>query len=147
MSAPHLDPLAAADAAWEAQRHAAQEAAPIANGHNPADPSWPPPLGSAAYHGTAGDFVRLVLPQTEADPAALLFHFLATAGNCFGDRAYFLVEQTRHYPNLFTVIAGDTAKARKGTAARWVARIFAEADPKWQADCTAGGTLDRRRAD
>ena len=38
----------------------------------PDAPPWPEPLGKAAFHGLAGDFVRLVEPHTEADPAALL---------------------------------------------------------------------------
>jgi hypothetical protein len=40
---------------------------------------WPDPLAEAAYHGPAGEFVRVVEPQSEADPAALLISFLVAA--------------------------------------------------------------------
>ena len=43
--------------------------------------SWPRPLGEAAYYGLAGEFVRLVEPHTEADPASLLVQLLAATGN------------------------------------------------------------------
>jgi hypothetical protein len=36
---------------------------------------WPAPMAQAAFCGLAGDFVRLVGPQTEADPAGLLAIF------------------------------------------------------------------------
>ena len=105
----------------------------------PPEPDWPQPLGEAAYHGVVGDFVKLVTPQTESDPAALLFQFLAAAGNCFGHRTWFAVEETRHYPNLFVLIAGDTSKARKGTSLRWVLRVLQEAAPEWSSECIVGG--------
>ena len=82
----------------------------------PSTNTWPAPLGPAAYHGVAGDFVSLIEPHTEADPAAIMFQFLTAAGNCFGARAAYYVEETAHFPNIFTLIVGDTAKARKGTS-------------------------------
>jgi hypothetical protein len=33
---------------------------------------WPAPLGAEAFQGLAGEFVRLVGPETEADESALL---------------------------------------------------------------------------
>ena len=35
-------------------------------------PEWPTPPGPDAYYGLAGDIVRTIEPETEADPAALL---------------------------------------------------------------------------
>jgi hypothetical protein len=32
-------------------------------------PHWPEPLGEAAFHGLAGDIVRVIEPHTEADRA------------------------------------------------------------------------------
>ena len=54
------------------------------NGHDsdtswvtaPPEHPWPMPLGNDAYHGLAGEFVRLIEPQTEADAVALLVQFL-----------------------------------------------------------------------
>ena len=93
---------------------------------------WPAPLGEAAYHGIIGDIVRLIAPQTEADPAALLLHTLVSCGNCLGRGALIIVEATEHFGNLFAVIAGDTSKARKGTSESWSRRVLRQADPNWE---------------
>ena len=79
---------------------------------------WPEPLG------LAGEVVMAIEPHTEADVAAILFQFLTAIGNALGRRAYFLVEDTRHYPNLFVVLVGKTAKARKGTSWGRVRQLF-----------------------
>jgi hypothetical protein len=76
----------------------------------------PAPLGDAAYYGLAGEFTRLVGPETEADPAALLFQFLASMGSIIGRGPHYRVGAARHYANLFMVIVGNSAKARKGTS-------------------------------
>ena len=76
----------------------------------------PDPLGEAAYYGLAGEFTRLVGPETEADPAALLFQFLAALGSIIGRGPHYRVGAARHYANLFMVIVGNSAKARKGTS-------------------------------
>lgn len=76
----------------------------------------PAPLGEAAYYGLAGEFTRLVEPHTEADPAALLFQFLAAMGSIIGRGPHYRVGAARHYANLFMVIVGNSAKARKGTS-------------------------------
>ena len=89
------------------------------NGHDQAqssDPAWPT-LAQAAYHGLAGEVVARLLPNTESDPAALLLQYLTSFGNAVGRQPYYLVERTRHFCNLFVVLIGSTAKARKGTAA------------------------------
>jgi hypothetical protein len=76
----------------------------------------PDPLAEAAYYGLAGEFTRLVGPETEADPAALLFQFLASMGSVIGRGPHYRVGAARHYANLFMVIVGNSAKARKGTS-------------------------------
>src|SRR5208283_4525581 len=93
--------------------------------------NWPSPLRAAAFYGLAGDFVALVLPHTEADPAALLSQFLAMFGNVVGRNAYFQVEGTCHYPRLNVCLAGDTAKSRKGTSYDHVENRFKIVDPGW----------------
>jgi hypothetical protein len=79
-------------------------------------PVPPAPLSELAYYGIAGEFVKLVRPQTEADPAAVLIQFLVAVGAYLGrDSGYYYIEATRHVSNLFAVIVGKTAKGRKGT--------------------------------
>jgi hypothetical protein len=100
---------------------------------------WPAPLAEDAFYGLAGDWVRTIAPETEADPAALLVHFLACYGNVIGRGAYFAVEADRHHLNLFVAIVGRSAKARKGTAAGHARRTFARVDEGWERERVLSG--------
>ena len=100
---------------------------------------WPSPLAPEAYHGIAGDIVRLIEPETEADPAALLFQFLAAVGNVLGPGAYTHVEADRHPPRLFVVQIGRTSKGRKGTAWGRVRSILETVAPEWAGNRVASG--------
>jgi hypothetical protein len=75
--------------------------------------------------------VRLIAPHTEADDVAILAQFLTAFGNAGGRNAHFVAESRQHFTNLFVVLAGDTAKGRKGSSWSNVARLFAHADPRW----------------
>jgi hypothetical protein len=92
---------------------------------------WPVPLEKEALHGPAGDFVRLVEPHTEADPAALLTQFLTAIGNLIGRHIYRIAEGMRHYPNLFNVLVGRTGHGRKGSAYAQVRRLLRLVDEEW----------------
>src|SRR5207302_1380788 len=76
-------------------------------------------------------FVRIVGPHTEAAAVALLVQFLVAAGSCAGRNAWFTVEATRHYLNLFALLVGITAKARKGTSWDHVISVFARIGDPW----------------
>lgn len=102
---------------------------------------WPDPLGEAAFHGPAGDFVRAILPQTESSAVALLVQFLAAFGNVIGRSAYLQVEEDKHYAQLWPVLVGRTSKARKGTSYGRVMTLFKQADPVWAAGCVVKGGL------
>ena len=82
----------------------------------PLPPRGWPTLSPEALHGQAGEFVKLIGPYTESDPAALLVQLLVAVGNLVGRRAGFRVEGDVQYTNLFALIVGDTSKARKGTS-------------------------------
>lgn len=94
-------------------------------------PGWPI-LDPVALYGLAGDFVRTVAPHSEADAAALLAQFLAATGNTLGRTAYFIADGRRHHANLFPVIVGKTAKARKGTSWGRVDGFMQLADDEWR---------------
>jgi hypothetical protein len=64
--------------------------------------------------------------------------FLVCCGALIGRDAYFQVEATRHHPNEFVVLVGDSAKARKGSSFDHVARLLAQADPAFPARLTTG---------
>jgi hypothetical protein len=96
-------------------------------------------LHEAALYGLAGDFVRVVLPHSEADQVALLGSFLITFGNIIGRNSYFTVEDRRHHLNLFGVLVGATGAGRKGTAQGRVERVFSGLDEHWEKECVIGG--------
>jgi hypothetical protein len=87
-------------------------------------PEWPEPMAPEAFIGVAGDFVRLVEPHTEADPAALLGNFLVASGVLFGREAWALADERRHFPNEFLLAVGQTGSGRKGTASARVMSVM-----------------------
>jgi hypothetical protein len=103
----------------EGDDHAAVLAAPV---------GWPEPPDPAAWCGMAAAIVETIAPHTEADPVALLAQLLVGAGALVGRGAWFEVEATRHHPNEFVVLVGESAKARKGSSWDHVARTLARAD-------------------
>jgi hypothetical protein len=100
---------------------------------------WPASLTAEAFQGLAAEFVQLVEPETESDVAALLFSFLVTMGSIIGRGPYYQVGGDRHYTNLFTVIVGESAKARKGTSWGELRRFVALVDQPWCEQRVAGG--------
>ena len=94
---------------------------PPAAGQNH-DADWPK-LAPAAFHGLAGEVVNCMRPSTESDPAALLLQYLVSFGNAIGRQPHYLVEETKHFANLYAVLAGPTSKGRKGTAADRISAI------------------------
>jgi hypothetical protein len=102
------------------------------------DPEWPV-LDDAALYGLANSVVMRLAPDTEADYAALLLQFLVSFGNAVGRKPYYLIEGSKHYPNLFAVLAGQSAKARKGTSADRIRQLFEIADPEWAQHRIRGG--------
>jgi hypothetical protein len=95
------------------------------------DAPWPV-LDHAALHGLAGDVVTAIAPHSESDPVAILVQFLAMVGNAIGRGPYCRVEGDRHHLNLFALLVGETAKARKGTSLGRVRQIMQPADSDWE---------------
>jgi hypothetical protein len=104
-----------------------------------ATPPWPAPLGQEALYGLAGDVVRALEPESEADPVALLVQFLVAFGNVVGRSHKAVVEGTDHHPNLFAVLVGATSKARKGSSWARIRALFEAAEPKWAGRRVASG--------
>jgi hypothetical protein len=90
-----------------------------------------PQLSDAALYGPAGEVIRRLAPDTEADPAAMYAQLLAGIGSLIGPGAYFIADGARHHANLFTVICGRTAKARKGTSWNRVKNVLSDLDDLW----------------
>jgi hypothetical protein len=110
---------------------------PIVGRERSGNRRWPKNLAENALYGLAGDIVRVVEPETEADPAALLLQFLVAFGNAIGPQPYFDIEGAWQKTNLFCLVVGRSAKARKGTAWAHVKRILEDVDRIWTQKCLA----------
>lgn len=100
---------------------------------------WPDPIATDAFHGLAGKVVRTIEPHTEADVAALLIQFLVAFGNCIGRGAHWVVGGDEHHGNLFAVLVGTSSKARKGTSASEIRRLFEGVGNQWATLCIKSG--------
>jgi hypothetical protein len=98
----------------------------------PAPAGWPAPPDRAVYHELPGEIVHRIAPHTEADRVAILTQLLVAFGAAVGRGAYFQVEATRHHPNQYMCLIGDSARARKGTAWDHVRRLITTIDPTLQ---------------
>lgn len=107
-------------------------------GCSDSSPCWPI-LAEEAYNGLAGDIVRTIEPQSEADPVAILINLLLCVGNAVGAGPYFKVGSTRHYPRGFAILVGDTSKGRKGLSWDDIKSLLSEADPPWGTGCIKTG--------
>jgi len=94
----------------------------------PAPAGWPAPPAAVVYHELIGEIVARIAPQTEADPVAILTQLLVAFGAAVGRGAFFQVEATRHHPNEFMLLIGDSSKARKGSSWDHVNRMITDAD-------------------
>jgi len=80
----------------------------------PAEPQWPAPLAAEAFHGLAGECVRLLEPASEADPTALLVQLLVAFGSAIGRSPHFQVENDRHHANEFVTLVGRHLEGAQG---------------------------------
>jgi hypothetical protein len=97
-------------------------------------------LNEAAYHGLAGEIVRLFRPHTEADPVALLVSFLSEVGAMLNRGPHLILDGTFHPVLFWPVLVGRSSKSRKGTAGKRIEHLLQLADPSWtRGECK--GTL------
>jgi hypothetical protein len=94
-----------------------------------APPGWPARPDRPAWQPLAGVIAETIAPHTEADPVAILAQLLVGAGMIIGRSAWVTVEATRHHPNEFMLVVGDSAKARKGSSWDHVEAVLARTDP------------------
>jgi len=95
------------------------------------EPAPWPELDDAAFYGLAGEIVRTIEPETEADSVAILAQLLVNFGSTIGRSPYFPVEGTSHHANVFAVLVGSTSRARKGTSEGRVRQILRSVDEPW----------------
>jgi hypothetical protein len=105
----------------------------------PRQAPWPEADMRLLCRGLAGRIVNAILPHTESDPVALLIQILVAFGSVIGRTAHFKAEASRHYLNLFVLLVGMTAKARKGTSWQHIFQFVRRADETWAANCVCTG--------
>jgi hypothetical protein len=93
---------------------------------------WPEPLADEAYHGLLGELVHAIEPYSEADPAALLAHALSGVSALVHSGVKAIAGDAEHPARIWTVNVGETAKGRKGSAAKPNQRILTAADLQFQ---------------
>lgn len=93
---------------------------------------FPRPIGDTARRGLLGDFLALVEPHTESDPAALLVQWLVAFGSALGRGPHFITDGATQHCNLFAVLVAPSSKGRKGTSWSHVRNQMQVAAPGWQ---------------
>ncbi len=121
-----LESIRTLEIEWGLASPVGQETGEIPESRNEVEPFSP-----EAFYGVAGDFVRLVEPHTEADPAALLGSFLVAAGNYLSRNTYYRADGSKHFSNEFLAIVGDSSKGRKGTSWNRVRDVLTIIDPDY----------------
>ena len=90
-----------------------------------------PKPDKSIYYGIGGEIIKMIEPETESDPIALLISLFVAFGNIIGRNSYYEVEATRHYANFFIVGVGESSRGRKGTSWNIIKRMLSEIDSDW----------------
>lgn len=131
-----------ADAAPESGAHSADSGAARSEEEDALLPvrNWPT-LDPAAMQGRCGEIVDLVMPFTEADPAAVTATLLAGFGAMTGNTAYALAGNDPHPARIWPLITGRTSDGAKGTSWSTVRPILQAADEQFFVDNLFGGIV------
>ena len=100
---------------------------------------YPAPPDEAAYYGLAGEIVRRIEPQTEADPVALLVQILVAFGNIIGRNAHAIADGAGIISTVNVSLLGKPAKAAKALRWQHVLRLFAAVDKGWRKNASSTG--------
>jgi hypothetical protein len=93
------------------------------------EPNVTPVLPNIALHGMAGRFVDILRDSTEAPPDFLLAAFLTSVGALIGRTAWVNYPRPT-YPNLYSLLVGETSSARKTTAMSFALDLMIEVTPQ-----------------
>jgi hypothetical protein len=83
------------------------------------------------FHGLAGRIIKKLQPETESHPVGNLLELLAAYGNIIGPNPHYIIEDTKHFANLFVVKVGKSSKSRKGTGKARIERVVSGLDLSW----------------
>jgi len=104
-------------------------------------PTWniSVPYSEEIFYGLAGKIIRKLQPNTESHPVGNLLELLACFGNIVGPTAFYEIEDSRHFCNLFLVRVGKSSKSRKGTGRARIERIARSLDENWHSSRNTSG--------
>lgn len=104
------------------------------------DDEHPPPvLHDDARYGLIGEFLDVIEPQTEASGAVIGANLVTQLGTIIGRRAVVEIGLHRHFPNLFTLIVGETSIGAKGTGDTAAGELMRYVEPNFITRFAAGG--------
>lgn len=98
----------------------------------------PPALGTAAYHGLIGEFLRAIAPYTEATDAGILAHLLPAIATLVGPGPHVFAGSPQP-ARIDSVVVGPTSTGRKGTAAAPVEMLLQGVDKEFWLMQRVGG--------
>lgn len=83
------------------------------------------------FRGKLSSLYKKITAESEAHELALHLQLLTFLGCAVGKLPTLIVGTTKHHCNLFSVIVGDTSRARKGTSLNYIESIFEQIDPNF----------------
>ncbi len=98
-----------------------------------------PHLGAAAFHGPIGAYLELIGGETEAHPAAVGAHLLASVATLIGRNARYAAGSIRHRSNVFLAVTGNSSTGAKGVAEAEANRLIDVVAPAFQSHHTVSG--------
>ena len=100
---------------------------------------YPAPLPGHAYYGVLGELTRIIAPHSEADAAAIYAQLIAATGCLFGRRGGWKIDADFHPCQVWPLIVGDSATARKGTSWAAVRRVVDIVAPGFRTEQEVSG--------
>lgn len=113
---------------------------PSDDGEPTAARNWPT-LHPNALQGACGEIVGMIMPHTEADPAAVIATLLSGFGAMAGTGAFALAGNDPHPARIWPLITGRTSDGAKGTSWSTVRPILQAADNQFLVDNLQSGIV------
>lgn len=92
------------------------------------DADWPEPMTQDAFYGPLGEFVLRAAEQSEASAEALLAMHLSAVSAAMHPNTAAKAGDAFHPIRLNTILIGETAEGRKGTAGKVAENVIRQAD-------------------
>jgi hypothetical protein len=98
----------------------------------------PAPMRQEAFHGLAGEVVKIVAPVPKLVLKLCWFNYWSVLVTQLVREPWFN-QADYHHTNEYMVLVGDTGSGRKGTSLRAIRGLLKEIDPEWDKNCVHKG--------